>query len=101
MSGEGAAKFAEEKGFRTCNPDELKGNYPNQQVKVDNENFDTCKGYLLGSGSVAETQDPYMGELVAEGHPPQNPPQPFDTVSAVAMDKNGHLACAMSTGKYM
>ena len=56
ISGEGAVKFAEEKGFPICNPDELTGNYPNQQVKVDNENFVTFERYFRGSGSVAETQ---------------------------------------------
>ena len=116
LSGDGAVTFAEEEGFPLCNPEDLKGpNFPNQKLDVHYKDYKKFGKYVLEGKPVEEThppenlpqkpkQDrPYMGELVAESHPQvpsQNPAQPFDTVSAVAMDKNGHVACAMSTGNF-
>ena len=87
LSGNGALEFAREQGFKIVDPEELKGDYPNQQVAVGNKDFNAFSEYV------------YNGEPVKKSRPPQNLPQTYDTVSAVAMDKYGHLACALSTGK--
>jgi beta-aspartyl-peptidase (threonine type) len=77
LSAEGALEFARMINFPFCNPRELKGKNPNQNINVSNPQYDDFK------------KNRYMGEAVLETG---------DTVSAVAMDVNGHLACATSSG---
>lgn len=77
LSGDGALEFAREKGFRTCEPHQLISEVARDKVRVSYENYLNYVAYYYEGKPGEETQD---------------------TVSAVAMDANGHLACAMSTG---
>ena len=74
MTGEGALKFAQDKGFDhlICDPKELRHTETNlRAAKMDLKKILGC----------------FQQTLV------------FDTVAAVALDSNGHFACATSTGK--
>jgi isoaspartyl peptidase/L-asparaginase-like protein (Ntn-hydrolase superfamily) len=65
-----------EKGFLTCKPEELISEIARERVKVSYEkHLEYVKYYYDGK-----------------------PEEAHDTVSAVAMDDYGHLACAMSSG---
>jgi beta-aspartyl-peptidase (threonine type) len=78
LSGDGALEFAQKREFPICEPDELISELAREKVNVSYENYlDYVKYYYEGKPLGEETHD---------------------TVSAVAMDANGHLACAMSTG---
>ena len=76
LSGDGALKFAQDENinFETCKPDELISETAKEKVSVSDNNYLEYVSYYY------------------DGKPTQ------DTVSAVAMDANGHLACALSTG---
>ena len=81
LTGEGALEFALNKGYSSLleDPNKLKG-----QGKLDERfnNFDTFVTLHYEGGPV-----------------PAVVPDEGDTVSAVAMDRSGYLACANSTGK--
>ena len=74
MTGEGALKFATERGFNNliCDPEKLRHSETNARAA----RMDLTE--ILGG---------FQQTLV------------FDTVAAVALDSNGHFACATSTGK--
>ena len=78
LSGDGALEFAQSKGFQICEPKDLISKVAREKVTVSYENYLDYVAYYYEGKPGKETQD---------------------TVSAVAMDANGHLACAMSTGK--
>jgi beta-aspartyl-peptidase (threonine type) len=80
LSGDGALEFAREINFPICNPKELKEKNPNQKLDINNQDYQDYVHYR------------YAGEPLQESWS-------RDTVSAVAMDDNGHLACATSSGK--
>jgi beta-aspartyl-peptidase (threonine type) len=83
LSGEGALKFAEKIGFTgICEPGDLVEEETSLKHKFDYESYPKfVESYFGGNTS----QDPHECYT-------------YDTVSAVALDKNGHLACATSTG---
>ena len=78
LTGDGAREFAEKYGFDVCAPRDL----------IINDKKFTYDGYVstiekcFGPGSVPKQDSQRYG----------------DTVTAVAMDANGHFACATSTG---
>jgi hypothetical protein len=76
LSGDGALDFAQAQGFETCAPEDLISDEAKKRLKVSYEEYEEWIGYNYGGESV----------------------QDHDTVSAVAMDKKGNLACATSTG---
>jgi beta-aspartyl-peptidase (threonine type) len=76
LSGDGALDFAKAEGFETCAPEDLISDEIKNRLKVGQSEYERWIGYNYGGNSVQE----------------------HDTVSAVAMDKNGVLACATSTG---
>ena len=80
LSADGARKFAERHDidFPTCDPADLISE-PAKNRSIKSKDFPKFKDYYY------------------KGKPLQD--QESDTVSAVAMDKNGHLACATSTGR--
>jgi isoaspartyl peptidase/L-asparaginase-like protein (Ntn-hydrolase superfamily) len=92
LSGDGALEFARKKEFPICKPDDLISELAREKVNVSYENYlDYVKYYYEGKPLGEETHDTVSAVAMdTEGH--------GDTVSAVAMDANGHLACAMSTG---
>ena len=88
LSGEGALKFAQSLGNfgGICNPEDLKGDdCPNQILNVAHPQFGEFSDLLYKGRPMFESEDEQM----------------HDTVSAVAIDFNGHLACANSTGMYI
>ena len=82
LSGEGALEFALSLGNfnEICAPNDLKGDdCPNQiRLNISQPEYGG-QAHLVYVGQATDTQD-------------------SDTVSAVAMDVNGYLACANSTG---
>ncbi len=80
LNGDGALKFAKDEKFPTCDPDELISPLAKEKVSVSYEDYLKWVSYYYDGKPVEETQD--------------SP----DTVSAVALDVKGHLACATSTG---
>ena len=87
LSGDGALKFAQSQNLDgICNPDELKSdNCPNQILNVTHPQYGEYTDLLYKGRPVIESEDQQL----------------HDTVSAVAIDANGHLACANSTGIYI
>ena len=82
LSGEGALRFAERIGFPICDPNDL----------IDEEIKERTKAF---------TYERYCDIIknVCDGTPvPESDPYCNDSVSAVALDSNGHFACAISTG---
>ncbi|XP_028393339.1 isoaspartyl peptidase/L-asparaginase-like [Dendronephthya gigantea] len=75
LSGEGALKFAVEKGFPIFDQPQMIADHV-KELKIP---YSKLRDYI---------RNRYKGL----------PSQPSDTVSAIAMDENGHLACATSTG---
>ncbi|CAB4042476.1 isoaspartyl peptidase L-asparaginase-like, partial [Paramuricea clavata] len=77
LSGDGALEFARQKEFPICSAEELISEPARQKATVSFENYlKSVMHQICGPLPVQETQD---------------------TVSAVAMDSDGRLACAMST----
>ncbi|XP_028401561.1 isoaspartyl peptidase/L-asparaginase-like isoform X2 [Dendronephthya gigantea] len=76
LSGEGALKFAKEKKFPVFDPQDLIA----PRAECLNVKYPDYEAYV---------NHHYKGEPLMECQ---------DTVSAVAMDANGHFACATSTG---
>ena len=83
LSGDGALEFAREIGFTIHDPEELKGENPNQKLRkgigLDKNNYNDFVRYRN------------------YGEPPKES-KSGDTVCAVAMDDKGYFACAMSSG---
>ncbi|XP_028391931.1 isoaspartyl peptidase/L-asparaginase-like [Dendronephthya gigantea] len=88
ISGDdGALEFAKEKGYPDCKPEELIGSeYPEQKVKIKNSDFDEYGHFI------------HTGEPVKERRSEKKLKDDYDTASAVAIDAQGNLACATSTG---
>ena len=80
LSGDGALEFAKSKNVQICEPSEL----VSQHVKA--------------KGRTRYKRYPDSVKHLCEGRPVE---EFHDTVSAVAMDVNGNLACATSTGTCM
>ena len=95
LSGDGALEFAREVGYNSfiCNPQKLKGQNPNQTLNIANKDYEKFASYRYNGEPVQESQ---FGET--SGEEPLQECQSNDTVSAVAMDAQGHLACATSSG---
>ena len=84
LSADGALKFAQLKQFDDiCEPEELISQKARERVKISYKDYlDYVKHHY---GRIP---------IEAEGRNQQT----YDTVSAVAMDDNGNLACPTSTG---
>ena len=87
LSGEGALEFARSRQMfdEICAPDDLKDydECPNQRRGIKNEKFEEHSRMVFQPGTATlETQDK----------------DNYDSVGAVAIDCNGHLACAVSAG---
>ncbi len=80
LSGDGALKFAKDEKFPTCDPEELISPLAKEKMSVSYEDYLKWASYYYDGKPVQETLDCP------------------DTVSAVALDAKGHLACATSTG---
>ena len=80
LSGDGALQFAQERNFPTCEPKHLISEEAREKLKFGFENYEKWVAHF------------YQGKPEEETH--------ADSVSAVAMDANGHLACALSTGAH-
>jgi isoaspartyl peptidase/L-asparaginase-like protein (Ntn-hydrolase superfamily) len=81
LSGDGALKFAKEKGFSgICDPGDLVEE--EISLKIDYEKYPEFVESYFGGKTSRDSPEFYT----------------YDTVSAVAMDENGRLACATSTG---
>ena len=92
ISGDaGALEFAPE---LACNPTALKGNeFPAQHVRIANTDYGAYYDYIHRGEPVKESRSDIV-------RPPGRLEDVYDTASAVAMDAQGNLACALSTGKY-
>ena len=79
FSADGALAFAKEKGFDTyiCEPQDLITE--NSKSVKDKYKFEYFVGGVFAANNPCEHDN-------------------YDTVSAVALDSNGHFACASSTG---
>ena len=96
LSGEGALKFARDKNFPTVKPEELISSYA---VNIGRSSYQEYVDYHYRGKPVQahETEfDKEYKQYVKENF--GEIPPTYDTVSAVAMDSKGNLACAMSTG---
>ena len=100
LSGEGALEFARSlHGFdEICDPEDLKGDdCPYQRDYVLREEFIPFTKYIYKGEPIQkpDNEGAVAGERVtSQDHPGK------DTVSAVAIDGNGYLACANSSGMY-
>ena len=86
LSAGGALKFAELKNFDDiCEPGELISQHAKKRVEISHEYYlDYVKHHYGGQPIEERNKQGTYG---------------FDTVSAVAMDSYGNLACATSTGR--
>ena len=105
LSGEGALEFALSLGNfdEICVPGDLKSDdFPHQQIHVRNQQFEQFTDFVyVGRPIVTEWDRQALNNAgaVAEGQLGERRNHPgHDTVSAVAIDCNGRLACANSTG---
>ena len=85
LSADGALQFAQSKNFPTCRPEELISPHT---VQIDDTRSQEYVSYHYKGKPVEETS---TEDTSTE--------DTYDTVSAVAMDVNGNLACATSTGR--
>ena len=84
LAGDGALKFAKKIGFPVLdNPVELATEESHERSRDANNYLGTAEKYI----SVGAVED--KGTVTGQG---------FDTVGAVALDSNGRLASATSTG---
>jgi hypothetical protein len=108
LSACGALKFAEDKNFPICHPEELISEYA---IKIGRSSFHEYANYHYQGTPVQEDEDyQYEDQQFEDQQFEDQPfvdyalenfgeiPQTHDTVSAVALDIHGHLACATSTG---
>jgi isoaspartyl peptidase/L-asparaginase-like protein (Ntn-hydrolase superfamily) len=77
LSGAGAVEFARRIDFPTCEPEDLVDEETSLKKIYTYEDYPKLVGCL------------FEGKLVTDTH---------DTVAAVALDGNGHFACATSSG---
>ena len=105
LSGEGALEFARslENFEGICDPADLKGDYPFQKIHVTTTDFRKFTKHMFESKPVNEKDgdqqqrndaDADAMEMADENEQALN----SDSVGAVAIDNDGHLACAISTG---
>ena len=100
LSGEGALEFARslENYNEICNPEDLKGDdCPYQKEDVRTKEFIPFTKQIYKGEPIQkpDNEGAVAGEWVKSQHHPWH-----DTVSAVAIDSNGYLACANSSGMY-
>ena len=108
LSGEGALEFALslENFDDICAPKDLKGeDCPYQKIDVSNPEFEEFSDLVYTGGPLVEGTDQQAlhhdaGADSNESVGERQAQQGHDTVSAVAIDRNGYLACANSTGMY-
>ena len=93
LSGDGALEFARIKNVPICNPKELIAHNRKQQLDIDNEDYQKFVALRYNGESLRESQ---TEDTESQTSHTEN--LTCDTVSAVAMDAKGHLACAMSSG---
>ena len=107
LSGDGALEFALslENFNEICAPKYLKdGNFPHQDIDVSNLEYQVFSDLVYTGGPLDQQAPRNAGAVAREplsktGSAGARPGQPgHDTVSAVAIDCHGHLACANSTG---
>lgn len=91
LVGEGALKFARKIAFPvvqdsdTLISDRSRSVYLDKKHKQKKDNDRSCEKHATNDGNVSSKKD----NALAETH---------DTVGAVAMDMNGHIAVSCSTG---
>ena len=108
LSGEGALEFALslENFGDICAPKDLKGeDCPYQKIDISNQEFEKFSDLVYTGGPLVEGTDQQAldrnaGAVSNESVGKRQAKQGHDTVSAVAIDRNGCLACANSTGMY-
>ena len=109
LSGEGALEFALSLGNfdEICTPKDLKGDdCPYQTMDITNPEFETFSELMYTGGPICETPNQQArdnaGAVASEQSLGETQEQQgHDTVNAVAMDHNGYLACANSSGTYL
>ena len=103
LSGEGALEFALSQGNfnEICTPKDLKSirDCPYQRMPVLHELFVEFSEHIY-RGEGMEVPDNAVANVRREPGKSQDQ-QGHDTVSAVAIDRNGYLACANSSGMYI
>jgi beta-aspartyl-peptidase (threonine type) len=83
LSGDGALKFAEKIGFtEICEPGDLIEEETSLKHKFDYESYPEFVESYFGGNTSQDPQECYT----------------YGKVSAIALDENGRLACATSTG---
>jgi hypothetical protein len=93
LSGDGAPEFAQNKHFPICDPKELKSDYVST---ISHLNYAEYIDSQYGEKPAKEPQkQPDIKDTKSAVAMEQDN---CDTVSAVAIDANGHLACATSSG---
>ena len=103
LSGNGAKHFAEKKEFPTCTAKELISEQARRRAKwmdttVDDKKLKENVDVANEQASVTVGQEDYEHSSTRRPQGELQDETSSDTVSAVAMDAHGNLACAMSTG---
>ncbi|CAB4009448.1 isoaspartyl peptidase L-asparaginase-like [Paramuricea clavata] len=102
LSGEGALRFAERIGYPICDPKDL----IEEEIKKRSSDLnltykrysDIIKCYILGEALPDNPENNESEQPPTSSDAALRVRDTFDTVSAVALDSNGHFACATSTG---